>query len=314
MEAIIGFGAGIAALLVYIGIMRSRGSLEPRTSGEMEALPKPEEVLGGGEEEETEKEGKGIYHRFRTSVEVNLKLANWPISFPSYMLQRLLWAIAATVVLFVSLRVNILVLFIVSIVTVAIVSKSRIDSKIRKRKQSFDASLENLLVFVQHNLQAEMPFPIALAEAAKRVEEPIRGDIETVLKRYHLGTPLDEALEQWSETVDSDEIRLFVGAYRVSQKYGTKELRQVLSNIAESVRVRNQKKGRLAAAIAEQRLAAVIMALIVPLVALLMIMSTPDIRHKLLGTTGGLIVFFIALVMEVLAIYIMFRIINRIKL
>lgn len=317
MPALIAFAVAVGLLLIYIGVLKGRGVLWTGEKPRVEKIAKTQEQLEAKAKKapsKKKKKKKGPLDKLQARFERKFRKANWDITFRNYVLQRVLMVVVLTAALTIILRSNFVIWFVVSLVTVLLVSHIRLETRIKKRKGDYELVLENLLIFTMHNLQADMPFPLSLGEAAKRVDEPVKSEVAEVLLEHKMGKPLDKAMDEWAESVDSDEVRLFCGAYKVAQAYGGRQLRSVIDNIAESVRTKNRKKGQLQSAIAEQRLAAGILAAAVPVISFVMIMSTPEMKHQLLGTTSGIILFFVAAALEVAGILVMYKLIDRIQI
>jgi tight adherence protein B len=138
--------------------------------------------------------------------------------------------------------------------------------KVAQRVAKIEEQLETWLGAVANALQASASLGEAIAASASLVPPPMSQEIELVTREYELGTPLDEALENFSERVPSKTIAGAILALKVARRSGG-NLPQMLKDAAAALRELARLEGVVRTKTAEGKAQAIVVSAIpVPMV------------------------------------------------
>jgi len=111
------------------------------------------------------------------------------------------------------------------------------DIKIRSEK--FDRSLSESLQIVTSSLRAGLTLKDAFSTASNNAPEPFAVEANILLKEFHLGIPMETALHNMRNRVNTPNANLAIGAMMISSKMGGK-LPQMLSRISRTIEERER--------------------------------------------------------------------------
>lgn len=159
-----------------------------------------------------------------------------------------------------------------------------------KRANLVEAQIETWLNTVANALRASPSLGEAIASSASLVPAPMCEEVDLVVKAYELGTPLDRALDQFSERIPSKTLAGTTLALKVARRSGG-NLPEMLESAAVALRELARLEGVVRTKTAEGKAQAfVIGAIPVPLI-LLVRWSDPHFFDPLVSSfTGHLVI------------------------
>jgi tight adherence protein B len=164
-----------------------------------------------------------------------------------------------------------------------------------KRLALCDQQMPQALEIVTLALRAGHPLPKALTIAASEAPQPIADELRRVCDENDLGRPMGDALINMGARLPSSEsVHTFMTAVLVLQQTGG-NLIAVIDRIVENARERAQYRAKLRALTAEGRASARMLAIMPLIFAVLAASVDPTYVNTLFFTSGGRIVFVIAL-------------------
>jgi tight adherence protein B len=164
-----------------------------------------------------------------------------------------------------------------------------------KRLALCDAQMPQALEIVTLALRAGHPLPRALNIAASEAPMPIAEELRRVCDENDLGRPMGDALINLGARLPgSESVHTFMTAVLVLQQTGG-NLIAVIDRIVENARERAQYRAKLRALTAEGRASARMLAIMPLIFAVLAATVDPTYVDTLFFTSGGQIVFLIAL-------------------
>lgn len=184
-----------------------------------------------------------------------------------------------------------------------------IDSRKRKISEAITTQLPEALTIVTNGLRAGFSFPQAMSVVCKEMEGPLPEEFNRVLRENRLGKPMDEALLALSERTDNDDLHLMITALLIQKQVGG-NLAEVLDNISHTIRERVRIKGEISTLTAEGRLSALILSLLPLAVAGMILVLNPEYVMSLFTETVGIVLVVLAVIMQVIGIFIIRRIVN----
>jgi tight adherence protein B len=158
----------------------------------------------------------------------------------------------------------------------------------RYRRQ-IQEQLPDALYALARSLRAGLGLEQALEAFAQQGNKPVSSEIARAVSQLRLGLPITTALETVAVRVRLLDFNVFVSTIALYRQAGG-NLALLLDRLAESVRERNLFRGRFAAATAQGRAVAIILAAFGPLLLLGYAIWEPDhVRAFFDHTTGWMI-------------------------
>jgi tight adherence protein B len=171
-----------------------------------------------------------------------------------------------------------------------------------KRLALCDQQMPQALEIVTLALRAGHPLPKALNIAASEAPQPIADELRRVCDENDLGRPMGDALINLGARLPSSEsVHTFMTAVLVLQQTGG-NLIAVIDRIIENARERSQYRAKLRALTAEGRASARMLAIMPLIFAVLAATVDPTYVDTLFFTSGGRIVFLMAMGLWLLGI------------
>lgn len=128
----------------------------------------------------------------------------------------------------------------------------------RRRARAFHEAMPDALQLVASGLATGYSLPQALDTTVREGQEPIAGEFGRALAEARLGVPLEDALDNVADRMDSKDFRWVVMAIRVQRGVGG-NLSEVLGTVCATMRDRATLRRQVASLSAEGRLSAVVL-------------------------------------------------------
>jgi len=160
--------------------------------------------------------------------------------------------------------------------------------KARKRSRAFVDRLPDSLQLVAGSLGAGYSLLQAFDGLVQEGEEPIASEVGRALAGARLGVPIEDALDQLAERMDSPDFAWTSMAIRIQREVGG-NLNEVLTTVAETLRERAALRRQVRALSAEGRLSAYILIAIPSLMALYEVTFRRQYASPLWTTRIGLV-------------------------
>jgi tight adherence protein B len=144
---------------------------------------------------------------------------------------------------------------------VAVAPRPLLHGQRAQRVALIDAQIDTWLQLLANSLHASSSLGEALETSARLIPAPLSEELDELLKAYHLGTPLDEALEQMGHRVGSRSLQNTLLTLRIARNTGG-DLALTLENVAATLREMARLDGVIRTKTAEGKAQAVVIALI----------------------------------------------------
>jgi tight adherence protein C len=150
----------------------------------------------------------------------------------------------------------------------------------RKRVDTVDRSLPDLIDLLTVMIEAGLSFPAALRMAAEQVGPPLSDELRLTLQEQTMGLSVDEALSHMADRADTPAMKAFVRAMAQGEKMGI-STGQIMRNLAGEMR--NRRRSR-----AEEKAQKTPVLMLFPLVflifpAMFIILMTPAVINLVNG-------------------------------
>lgn len=181
-----------------------------------------------------------------------------------------------------------------------------VNSSKRNRMKRLNHQLPEALNIISNGLRVGFSFNQAMNVAANELERPIKDEFNKILRDNSIGKTLDEALIAFSNRTDDEDVDMFITALLIQRKVGG-NLAEVLDTIANTIRDRTRIRGEVKTLTAQGRLSAIVISVLPFGVAGFIFIANPSYIMELFKSTFGLIMVVLALVLQVLGIFIIVK-------
>jgi tight adherence protein C len=159
-----------------------------------------------------------------------------------------------------------------------------VQRKARKRIETLDRSLPDLIDLLCVMIEAGLSFPAAMRLSADQFSPPLSDELRLTLQEQTMGLSIDEALAHMAERADTPAMKAFVRAMAQGEKMGI-SIGQIMRNLAHEMRHRRRSN-------AEERAQKTPVLMLFPLVflifpAMFIILMTPAAINMIHDLNGG---------------------------
>lgn len=155
-----------------------------------------------------------------------------------------------------------------------------------RRLKAFEAQLPDVLNLLAGSLRAGYSFLQCVETVAQEAADPMARELRRVLAEARLGRPVEDALADVADRMQSQDFAWSVMAIRIQREVGG-NLAELLQTVSDTMVQRARMRGEVKALTAEGRMSAVIMGLLPVALGLFMFTAAPDYLETLFGSTMG---------------------------
>ena len=187
-------------------------------------------------------------------------------------------------------------LSLIALVVGALLPVGFVWMKAQRRLTAFENQLPDLLIGVAASLKAGHSFKQALQAIVDEGVEPAGKEFKRVLTETRLGRPLDDALNDMSDRVGSNNLSFIVTAVAVQTQVGG-SLASLFDMVADTVRNRQQFARKIKALTAMGRMSAYVLVGLPFFLAGALTLMNPGYMAPLFNTSAGHKMILVSLVM-----------------
>ncbi len=159
--------------------------------------------------------------------------------------------------------------------------------KAGRRAKAFEAEMPDALQLVASGLSTGYSLPQALDSVVNEGRPPLADELGRALAEARLGAPLENALDNVADRMDSTDFRWVVMAIRVQREVGG-NLSEILQTLVQTMRDRSALRRQIKALSAEGRLGAIILTALPFIVAAYLTLVNADFFRPMWETTLGI--------------------------
>jgi len=119
-----------------------------------------------------------------------------------------------------------------------------------QRRKKFDEQFVDVISLVSNAVKSGLSLMQALELAVQEMPDPISYEVNLVIQTTRVGIPLDVALTEWSERINSSDLDIFVTAVIIQRQTGG-NLSDILDTLANTIRQRYKIQGQIKALTAQ---------------------------------------------------------------
>jgi len=180
---------------------------------------------------------------------------------------------------------------------------------IGRRQHKFTDQLPDILDLLVGSLRAGYGLSQALGTLVEQLPPPASDEFRRVTRATELGLPVQQALTDLAERVDTQEIGLVVTAINVQHDMGG-NLAETLETIAETVRDRIRMKGEIRSMTSQQRLTGYILAALPIFMAVVLNLVNSEYMKPLFEPGMMRVVAVVAVVLQVMGFFVISKIVD----
>lgn len=241
------------------------------------------------------------------SIEIEIVKADLPLTVEEFMVIKVLSTSFFSFLVFLLSKdyfVTILVLILVWNAPRFIIEKMK-----KGRVREFDSQLNEGITIISNSLKAGYSFLQAIAVVSEQTRDPFAKEFKKLLKEMSLGISEEEALRNLLNRIESEDLRLIVNAILIQKDIGG-NLSEILDNISDTIRERQKIKNELKTLTAQGKLSGIVVALIPIFLGMTIYLFNKEYMMLLFKTPIGLVMVSVAVVSEVLGLFMIRKIIN----
>lgn len=170
-----------------------------------------------------------------------------------------------------------------------------------RRQDLLAKQLPEALALISSSLRSGFAFTQAVELATKQLADPVKAELDLVLRDMWLGASAESALEELSQRTGSSDVELMVSSVLVQRTTGG-NLSEILDNVAETVRERERLQSEIRAITSSQRLTGLVLSLYPLALWLILTGISPSIYKVLLTEAEGRVLLVIAAILQVFGI------------
>ena len=167
----------------------------------------------------------------------------------------------------------------------------------RLRRADFESRILDLVTGLADALRAGMAFQQALEKVGSRMSGAMREEIAIVLRECRLGLDFTAAVDRLAARMPVEDMRLVASAVRLTSQTGG-SLADVLSELAETVRLRREFRDRLLSLTAQGRFEGLALALMPAVAFAIFYAIQPETMSLMFTTPAGLAMTAVAAILE----------------
>jgi tight adherence protein B len=178
-----------------------------------------------------------------------------------------------------------------------------------RRRRTITEQLPDVLTLLVGGLRAGYGLSQALEMVVEELPPPISTEFARVTRAVGLGLPIQQALSDLSERIDSDDLNLVVTAIMVQYEMGG-NLAQTLETIGDTVRDRIRMLREIRVMTAQQRLTGYLLAGLPIVTGILLFLIAPGYMRRLLEPGMVRLMPVVAVVLQVIGFVVIRRIVD----
>ncbi len=167
-----------------------------------------------------------------------------------------------------------------------------------QRIKHIDGQLVDALMLISNSLKSGYSFMQGLELCSEESPRPISSEFKRVMMETNLGMPLDDAMDNLTERVPSEDLDLVVTAVKIQRTIGG-NLSEILDRIVHTIRERIRIKGEISTLTAQGKLQGIILTLLPPALTVGIYMMDPEFMRPLFFTLVGKMLLGVAIVLQV---------------
>lgn len=179
----------------------------------------------------------------------------------------------------------------------------------QRRLLRFESQLLDAIVLVANSLRAGHSFMQAIELVSRETPPPLSLEFGRVLRENLVGIPVEEALLNLTERVESKDLELVVTGMLIQRQVGG-NLAEVLDSIAKTIEKRIKMRAKIRALTAQGRMSAWVVSLLPFALGFFVFGMHPEFGRIMLDESLGIAMLAVGGIMMLLGILLIRRVVN----
>lgn len=181
--------------------------------------------------------------------------------------------------------------------------------RIQNIKNSLSRQVGDMILLLSNYLRAGHSFIRSIELVSWELQPPLSDELKIFTRDMNLGASFTDALDDLEKRTKDEDLGLVITAIQINHQVGG-NLSEILDNISFTIRERLRLKGEIRTLTAQGRMTAIVICLLPVGVALLVSFLNPEFISTLFTTTIGQGMLILAVLMELIGIFIIRKIIE----
>ncbi|MFB6346372.1 MAG: type II secretion system F family protein [bacterium] len=178
-----------------------------------------------------------------------------------------------------------------------------------QRMSKFNDQLLDLITLMSNSLKSGYGFTQALNLVADESDPPASDEFNRVVRENNLGIPINEALNNLVDRMESEDLDLLVTAVQIQREIGG-NLSEVLDNISDTIRERMRLQGQINALTAQGKMGGIIISSLPFALAGIFSLLRPDMMYKFVTDIRGIGLIALGIMSQGIGVFIIWQIVN----
>lgn len=181
--------------------------------------------------------------------------------------------------------------------------------RIAEKRKKFDDQLLDAIGVIANSLKAGYSFFQALSSVVEETQDPLSKEFKVMLKEMSLGMSIDHAFNSLMQRIYTEDLHLLTISVLIQRDIGG-NLSELLENIGETIRERQQLKREMRTLTAQGRTSGAIIVGLPIFIALALFFLNREYISLLFTTTAGRIMLIVSAISQLIGIMIIKNIVN----
>jgi tight adherence protein B len=160
--------------------------------------------------------------------------------------------------------------------------------KVSGRRRAFQGQLLDVLIQMSNGLRAGYSFLQAMEAVAREMPPPVSEEFSRVTREISLGKPVDDALLDLAERMQSKDLDFVVTVIQIQRQIGG-NLSEILDSVGATIRERLRLMGQIRALTAQGKMGGIVIAALPFGLFIIMYMLNPEVQGALFTTEPRII-------------------------
>jgi tight adherence protein B len=187
--------------------------------------------------------------------------------------------------------------------------KPVVDWWYRRRVNMFVLQMVDGLNLVANGMKSGLSVVQALDLVTQEMNDPIRQEFRFVLNQNKLGTSLEDALNDMSKRIKSDDVEMFVTSVNILKETGG-NLAETFDTIVHTIRERIKVEKKIDSLTAQGFYQGMAVMSVAPLMLVMMQQSDPEFMSPMFTSPIGWGILFVALLLEVVGFLVIMKVVK----
>jgi tight adherence protein B len=189
------------------------------------------------------------------------------------------------------------------------IPKPIVDMMYKRRTEKFVIQMVDALNLMSNGLKSGLSVVQALGLVTQEMPNPIQQEFGLVLSENKLGVSLEEAFNNLSKRIKSDDVEMFVTSINILKETGG-NLAETFDTITTTIRERIKVEKKISAMTAQGFYQGVFVMCIPPILGAVFYQTDPEFMRPLFTTPVGWILCFVIILLESVGFFVIMKVIK----